>query len=278
MRRNALMGTLPTFIRKLQNLETLLLGRNNFSGEILYFIDNLSRLFELILYGNNFEGRIPLVLRNCKKIQNFDLTRNKLSGSIPEQLLGVFTSLIWVNISFNSLTSPFQSDFGNLKNLKRLYVYENKLSGEIPKILDKCSTLASLDMARNFFQVPKGGVFNKSSGFSIVGNKNLCGGILEIKLPKCNKQKLRKKGNALLAKAIIVMILRILFASILVVFFCIRFCKQRFGKKLILVTLFGDSYLRVSSKKLLQAFGGFASSYLIGVGSFGSVYKSVLHQ
>ncbi|XP_017984242.1 PREDICTED: probable LRR receptor-like serine/threonine-protein kinase At3g47570 [Theobroma cacao] len=328
MRRNALTGTLPTSIGKLKNLETLLLGWNNFSGEIPSFIGNLSRLFELILYDNNFEGRIPLALRNCKRIQNLDLGANKLSGSIPEQLLGAFTGLIWVNMSYNSLTGLLPSDLGNLKNLIGLYVYENKLFGEIPTTLGECSGLRSLDMAGNFFQggiplsfgslkslefldlsrnnlsgtipheleelpflsslnlsfnhlegeVPKGGIFNKSSGFSIVGNKNLCGGIFEIKLPKCFNQKPRKKGTALSAKAFIFMILGILIASILVVFLLVRCCKQRFGKKLIPAALFGDGYLRVSYKELLQATNGFASSNLIGVGSFGSVYKGVLHQ
>ncbi|XP_017984240.1 PREDICTED: probable LRR receptor-like serine/threonine-protein kinase At3g47570 [Theobroma cacao] len=288
MRITAPTGTLPTSIGKLQNLERLFIGWNNFFGEIPSFIGNFSRLFDLQLYNNNFEGRIPLALRNCKNMQNLDIVENKLSGSTPDQLFGALTNLIVVNMSYNSLTSPLPSDFGNLKNLVELYVYENKLSGEISKTLGECYELAAFDMVGNFFQgtflsitegeVPKRGVFNKSNGFSIVGNKNLCGGIPEIKLPKCINPKPRKKGNALSTKAIIILILGILIASILVVLLFICCCRKRSGKKFIPTALLGHSYLRVSYKELLQATGGFSSSNLIGVGSFGSVYKGVLHR
>ncbi|KAK6227839.1 hypothetical protein SCA6_000179 [Theobroma cacao] len=232
MRRNALTGTLPTSIGKLKNLETLLLGWNNFSGEIPSFIGNLSRLFELILYDNNFEGRIPLALRNCKRIQNLDLGANKHSGSIPEQLLGAFTG--------NFFQGGIPLSFGSLKSLEFLDLSRNNLSGTIPHELEELPFLSSLNLSFNHLEgeVPKGGIFNKSSGFSIVGNKNLCGGIFEIKLPKCFNQKPRKMGTALSAKAFIFMILGILIASILVVFLLVRCCKQRFGKKLIPAALF----------------------------------------
>ncbi|XP_021296150.1 putative receptor-like protein kinase At3g47110 [Herrania umbratica] len=326
--RNALVGTLPTSMGKLRNLERLFLGSNNFSGEIPSFFGNLSHLFELQLHNNSFEQKIPLALRNCKNMQILLLSENTLSGSIPDQLFDAFTSLIIVDMSSNFLTGPLSSDFSNLKNLEELFVYENKLSGEIPKTFGQCFGLRSLDMAGNFFEgniplsfgflksletlnlsrnnlfgtipheleklpylsnlnisfnhlegeVPKEGVFNKSSRFSIVGNKNLCGGIPEIMLPKCFDQECKKKGTALSDKAIIVMILGILIASIMVVLLFVHCFRQRSGKKLIPAALFGDSYLRISYKELLQATSGFASSNLIGVGSFGSVYKGFLHQ
>ncbi|WRX12861.1 Protein kinase domain - like 10 [Theobroma cacao] len=287
-------------------LKNLALGGNQLGGLLPESIGYLSiQLNKLSMEWNLISGNIQNGIGNLVNLKLLDMRRNALTDTLPTSI-GMLQNLERFFFGWNNFSGeiPFFIDFGNLKNLIGLFVHENKLSGEIPKTLGECSGLTSLDMAGNFFQgnisyeleelpylsslnlffnhlegeVPKRGIFNKSSGFSVVGNKNLCGGIPAIKLPKCLDQEPRKKGTALSAKAMIVMILGILVASILVVFLFVRCCRQRFGKKLIPAALFGDGCLRVSYKELLQATGGFASSNLIGVGSFGSVYKGFLHQ
>ncbi|WRX13123.1 Protein kinase domain - like 10 [Theobroma cacao] len=300
---NDFSGEIPSFIGNLSRLFDLVLFNNSFEGRIPLALISCKNMQHLVLSGNKLSGSIPDVFGaftslilvemsynsltgplpsgfgNLKNLVELFVSENKLSGEIPNTL-GECPGLRSLDMAGNFFQGSIPLSFGSLKSLETLNLSRNNLSGTIPHELEKLPFLSSLNLSFNHLEgeVPKRGVFNKSSGFSIVGNKNLCGGMPEIKLPKCINQEPGKKANALSAKAIIFMILGILVASILVVFLFICCCRQRSGKKLIPAALFGDGYLRVSYKELLQATGGFASSNLIGMGSFGSVYKGVLHQ
>ncbi|XVF24079.1 hypothetical protein REPUB_Repub13aG0096200 [Reevesia pubescens] len=301
MGENFIVGEIPISIGNLQNLEGLYLGSNHVTGKIPSSIGNLNRLSNLDLSNNKFEGGIPSSLRNCRHMQKLDLSQNKLIGSIPYQLFGTFGSLIYLNLSHNSFTDLLPSDLDNLKNLVELYVDNNNFSGEIPHTLGGSLGLRSLYMQKNSFQVelqklpflvslnlsfnqldgevPKEGVFKNVSGFTFFGNEKLCGGIPEIKLPKCFNEKSKKKGKGLSTKVIISMILSIPLGSILVVLVVFLSWKRRkSGRALIPIAFLSEGCLRLSYKELLQATQGFASSNLVGSGSFGSVYKGILHQ
>ncbi|KAK6270633.1 hypothetical protein POUND7_007731 [Theobroma cacao] len=281
---NHLIGTIPMSISNLSNLEMFDISVNGINGSVPNDLGNLKNLQEFKIGGNYFgNGKIGDLdflssLSNCSLLKYLDLELNQLGGLLPESIGNLSIQLNMLYIGWNQISGdiPEGIDFGNLEYLVGLFVYENKLSGEIPKTLGECSGLRSLDMAGNFFQgsipfsfgslksleilnlsrnnlsgtipheleklpflsslnlsfnhlegeVPKGGVFNKSSGFLVVGNKNLCGGIPEIKLPKCFNQEPRNKGTALSIKAIIGMILGILIASILVVLLFVRCCRH----------------------------------------------------
>ncbi|XP_021295438.1 putative receptor-like protein kinase At3g47110 isoform X1 [Herrania umbratica] len=301
---NNFSGEIPSFIGNLSRLFDLYLDINNFKGKIPLALRNCKNMQNLFLSENKFSGHIPdqlfgafksLILvnisynlltgplpsdfGNLKYLVGLFVYENKLSGEIPKTL-GECSGLTSLDMARNFFQGSIPLSLGSLKSLETLNLSCNNLSGTIPHELEKLPFLSSLNLSFNHLEgeVPKKGVFNKSSGFLVVGNENLCGGIPEIKLPNCFNQEPRKKGTALSVKTIIVMILGILIASILVVLLFVHCCKHRSGKKLIPVALFGDGYLRVSYKELLLATGGFASSNLIGVGSFGSVYKGVLHQ
>ncbi|XVF83239.1 hypothetical protein PTKIN_Ptkin16aG0118900 [Pterospermum kingtungense] len=306
MWENFLTGNIPSSNGKLQNLGYFDLSENHLSGQIPSCVGNLSQLLYLYLNDNNFEGRIPLTLRKCKSMEIMDLSRNKLGGSLTDQLVAGFENLITLNLSQNSFTGVFPSgeiprelgqitslsilhmegnyfqgsiplSFSFLKGLEDLDLSDNNLSGTIPVELQKLRFLVSLNLSFNPLEgeVPVEGVFKNFSQFSIVGNKELCGGILEIELPKCFNQE-AKKGNVLTTKAIVVMVISISLVSVvLLVLFCWTKCLAR---ELIPMALLPAGYLRVSYKDLHQATNGFASSNFIGGGSFGSVYKGILHQ
>ncbi|KAF5799425.1 putative non-specific serine/threonine protein kinase [Helianthus annuus] len=52
-------------------------------------------------------------------------------------------------------------------------------------------SLEYLNLSYNDFEseVPMVGVFSNASAFSILGNSRICGGVVELGLPKCNKTK-----------------------------------------------------------------------------------------
>ncbi|WRX13122.1 Protein kinase domain - like 10 [Theobroma cacao] len=301
---NNFFGEIPSFIGNLSRLFDLLLYSNNFEGRIPLVLRNRKNMQNLDITENKLSGSIPdqlfgaltnlIVVNmsynsltgplpsdfgNLKNLVELYVYEIKLSGEIPKTL-GECSELAVLDMAGNFFQGSILLSFGSLRALEFLNLSHNNLSGTIPHELEKLPFLSSLNLSFNHFEgeVPKRGVFNKSKGFSIVGNKNLCGGIPEIKLPKCINPKPREKQNALSTKAIIILILGILVASILVVFLFICCCRKRSGKNFVPAALLGDSYLRVSYKELLQATGGFSSSNLIGVGSFGSVYKGVLHR
>lgn len=81
-------------------------------------------------------------------------------------------------------------DMRGLKNLKLLDLSNNNLSGTIPDNLVDFSLIQHLNLSENNFEgpVPTEGTFRNFSKFSIFGNQNLCGGIVELKLQPCPAQ------------------------------------------------------------------------------------------
>ncbi|XVF83241.1 hypothetical protein PTKIN_Ptkin16aG0119100 [Pterospermum kingtungense] len=259
---NSLAGNVPTSIGKLQNLGFFDLSLNSFSGNIPSDIGNLSQLSDLYLNDNNFEGRLPLTLRKCK-------------SEIPEEL-GQISSLRILQMQRNQFQGSIPRSFGSLRGLENLDLSDNNLSGTIPSDLRKLPFLVSLNLSFNQLEgeVPVEGVFKNISQFSIVGNTELCGGIPEIELPKCLNHEAKKKGNVLSTKVIV----SISLASILVVLLFILCWSKCLQRKTIPVAFLPVGYRRVSYKELPQATNGFAPSNYIGGGSFGSVYRGILHQ
>ncbi|KAB1670321.1 hypothetical protein ES319_1Z179600v1 [Gossypium barbadense] len=291
-------GEISISIGNLQHLEGLYLGFNHLSGKIPSSIGNLSRLSDLDLSNNKFAGAIPLALKQCTNLQKLDLSTNNLNGSIPYQLFGAFERLIYLNLSHNSFTGSLPSDMRNMKNLVEFYVHNNNfhgeipmtfgenlsnnnLSGTIPPELQKLPFLVRLNLSFNQLEgeVPKKGVFKNATGFSFFRNKNLCGGIPKIQLPKCFSEKSKEKGKVLSTKTIIAIIISILLGSILVVLLVYHSLRHKARRGTFMPSsLFDNGCLRLSYKELLECTHGFASSNLIGTGSFGSVYKGVLYQ
>ena len=182
----------------------------------------------------------------------------------------------------NSLQGNIPLSFSSLRGIQFLDLSCNNLSETIPKELENLSGLLSLNLSFNYLEgeVPSGGVFTNVSGISISGNKKLCGGIPQLHLPPCSDVSLSGKtgkGKHLSIKIIIaisiagVSCLAFLVASIIL-----------YGRKKTLRSSsrasLGNGYLRVSYQELLKATAGFSSSNLIGMGSFGSVYRGILGQ
>jgi Leucine-rich repeat (LRR) protein len=64
------------------------------------------------------EARVPL--RPC-------LDDNGFTGNLPRDIRAV--NLILLNLSGNQLTGEIPQGFGNLKNLKRLFLQNNRFTG-----------------------------------------------------------------------------------------------------------------------------------------------------
>ncbi|KAL1174775.1 hypothetical protein V6Z11_A04G039700 [Gossypium hirsutum] len=175
---NSFTGSLPSSLGFLTPLEMLSLRGNKFSGELPSSLQNctkLSRLVFLSLQRNQFRGRIPHRLCGLKYLQILDLSVNKISDTIPP-CINNFTSMA-EKVSLDRRIEHHLSDEGIFVSFTRLrYVDEalftwkgtkqrypqlglllaidlscNKLTGEIPKELNRLQELVALNLSRNFF-------------------------------------------------------------------------------------------------------------------------------
>ncbi|KAK3431538.1 hypothetical protein EUGRSUZ_E03342, partial [Eucalyptus grandis] len=309
---NKFSGEIPPNIGNLQNLAILRLGSNNLRGTIPTSLGNLTKLIGLSLGGNNFHGQIPSHLSKCQSLQWLDLSSNNLSSTIPPQLIGLSSITIFLDLSHNRLSGVLPIEVGNLRTLTELDIFDNMLVGEIPNSLGDCTGLTLLRMGGNFFNgsipqsirslggieeldlsrnnlsgqipeflvlfhslellnlsynsfegmLPREGVFKNTTMTSIIGNDALCGGLPAFHLPECvSKSSKRRKIHILVSSA----------------FFLYLYWLKKKVKEPISTSM-EDSWPYISYRALLKATDGFSSMNLIGVGSFGSVYKGIIEE
>lgn len=277
---NNFEGSIPVTLRNCTKMQNLYLSSNNLSGSIPDPMFSLWQgLVVVNISYNSLTGPFPWDVSTLTHLVGLYVYANKLSGEIPVEL-GQCSGLVKLHMEENFFEGSIPLSLSSLKGLESLDLSKNNLSGAIPLELQNLSNLLELNLSFNQLEgeVPTGGVFRNASAFSIMGNNKLCGGIPEMQLPACFSREPKKKGNILSLKFIIPIIISILLSFTLTVVLVILWWRRKPRKKPVPALLLGDGHLQVSYKELLQATGGFASSNLIGVGSFGSVYRGYLHQ
>jgi Leucine-rich repeat (LRR) protein len=275
LENNRLQGTIPSSIGNCQNLLLLNLSQNNLNGTIpkqLFAISKLS--ISLNLAKNFFVGSLPSEVSNLVHLVELDLSENKLSGEIPNSLSSC-TSLVYLYMEDNFFQGAIPSSLSSSRGIQVMDLSRNNLSGQIPNFLEKLS-LKNLNLSFNDFQgeVPTKGVFANASAISVVGNSRLCGGISELKLLKClTKESKKRKWSLTLTMVISIACVLLVVSTVSYILFYWQKNRRKDNSS---GSSFRQSLLKVSYQMLLKATDGFSSSNLIGVGSFGSVYKGIL--
>ncbi|XP_021637543.2 probable LRR receptor-like serine/threonine-protein kinase At3g47570 [Hevea brasiliensis] len=273
---NQLQGTIPSSLQYCKNLLKLYLFQNNLSGSITQEVFNLSSLsISLNLAHNQFTGSLPSVVGNLKGLGELDVSWNEFSGELPASL-GSCTSLEKLYMEHNFFQGSLPSSFSSLKGVQYLDLSCNNLSGLIPGYLETVPFLY-LNLSSNNFEgeVPKKGIFTNRSAVSVADNYRLCGGIPELKLPICpNKE--AKKRNLSSLHLFAILISCVLLGVIITSSFLFSWFKKR--REQISGTSLKEPFAQVSYEKLLRATDGFSVSNLIGVGSFGAVYRGSLDE
>ncbi|CAN1321007.1 Probable LRR receptor-like serine/threonine-protein kinase At3g47570 [Linum perenne] len=274
---NHLDGGIPTSIQNCTNLLSLNLSHNNLNGLIPIQVMSLKFLsIALDLSHNQFVGSIPTEVGSWKNLDWLDLSNNMLSGSIPSSMGGCI-SLEYLYLQGNLLQGIIPSSLSSLKGIQELDLSANNLSGQIPKFFELMNISQLLNLSFNNFEgeVPKGGAFKNASIISVKGNSRICGGIAELKLPPCHDSSHSKKALSRKWKIVISTISSLLF--LIFIGSCLSiFLIEKRGKQ-DTVAADDQQLLQLSYQILSMATDGFSSVNLIGKGSFGSVYKGVLH-
>ncbi|KAK4278277.1 hypothetical protein QN277_016143 [Acacia crassicarpa] len=271
MSKNNLEGTIPVSLTHCKSLQFLYIDKNYLTDNIpnQTFV-HLGSLIHLDMSSNYLVGPIPSEIGNMKQLVRLNINANNFSGDIPMEL-GKCLDLTDLYMRKNFLHGSIPSSFGSLKSLINLDLSNNNLSGTIPQELKELPMLKTLNLSHNHFygEVPKGGVFDNITAISITENEKLCGGIPQLKLPMCPTKS--KKHFKVIILIIVISCALPCFAIFLITY------KRRKHKRLPpSPSSPQNTHLRVSYKELHDATNGFSSSNLVGIGSFGSVYKGVL--
>ena len=116
--QNNFVGSIPSWIAKLQQSQTLDLSMNNFEGAIPEAIGDLSSLKYLNLMGNNLTEPIPSSLGKLPAIEVLILGNNQLQGELPASI-GNLRKLQLLDVGSNEMTSTIPSSFENLESLSK---------------------------------------------------------------------------------------------------------------------------------------------------------------
>ncbi|CAJ2653353.1 unnamed protein product [Trifolium pratense] len=274
---NKLEGSIPISIRNCTQMQKLSFSSNKLSGHMPdQTFGYLDGLIYLDLSNNSFTGPIPSEFGNLKHISQLNLSLNKLYGEIPNNLASCLdlTQLVLGGNFFHGTIPLFLGS--SLRSLEIIDLSSNNFSSIIPFELENLTYLYKLDLSFNnlYGEVPLGGVFSNVTTISLTGNKNLCGGIPQLKLPKCFRAPSKKHKKSLKKKLILISVIGgILFSFI--AFITVHFLTRK-TKRLPSSPSLQNGNLRVTYGELHEATNGFSSSNLVGAGSFGSVYKGSL--
>ncbi|KAK2634890.1 hypothetical protein Ddye_029682 [Dipteronia dyeriana] len=277
LKDNRLSGVIPSSLGNLKNLERLDLSKNYISGTISEQILNLPDLsVSLNLSQNHLVGSLPRTIGSLKVLSNFfDVADNHLLGEIPNEI-GFCSHLEHLYLKGNFFNGSIPSSMSSLRGLRKIDLSRNNLSGQIPKFLETLA-LENLNLSFNDLEgeVPIKGIFANASAISVVGNNRLCGGIIELRLPKCSNIDSKKKKVPRFI--VLVSIASVVLGLIMVFSFIFCWFKKKRARQAS-EPMLKKTLLKVSYEMLRRATDGFSSTHLVGAGSFGSVYKGILDQ
>ncbi|KAG0514566.1 hypothetical protein BDA96_10G203400, partial [Sorghum bicolor] len=250
---SSISGSISPDIGQLTELTKLLLNWNELSGPITIEIGNLTSLTTLEISKKEIVSRITDELGHLHHALSLDLSSNNLHGHIPASLFAISSLNTILNLSNNSLTGALAENIGQLKKT-------NQLTGDIPASLANLQALQLLNLSMNDLNglVPCTGIFANHSAVHLDGNQMLCYSSLT-----CYNH--HRKLHVMIAVAVAAASAAAI--SILILKFLKLLPRRHLAKAKTRAIDILSELCRVTNT--------FDQTNLIGVGSFGSVYKAV---
>ncbi|GLJ28904.1 hypothetical protein SUGI_0570000 [Cryptomeria japonica] len=255
---NKLEGSIPSEIGQMQHLGFLSLTHNQLSGKIPDSLCNSQQLRRLFLHHNNLSGEIPVSLEGCQKLELLDLSYNKLGGRIPREVIASLKNLqFYLNLSWNSLQGPLPQEMSKIVMAQAIDISGNQLTGTIPNSVGDYTALEHLNLSHNAFVGP---LPDSLSELKNLQEMDLSFNHLSGRIPEAG----------IFPNRIVV----ILFMGNPGMLWRHKLLRQLVRPSSFIFQRL--SYPKFSYQDLVIATSDFDESNLLGVGSFGSVYKGIL--
>ncbi|PIN24396.1 Serine/threonine protein kinase [Handroanthus impetiginosus] len=272
--KNKLYGPLPACLGNVTSLRYLNLDSNELNSSISPTIGGLRDLLKFNLFLNFLSGPLPQEIGNLKAVTSMDLSMNELSGSIPSTIGGL-NNLINLSLAQNILQGPIPDSVSKMLSLERLDLSHNNFTGSIPKSMEALQYLQYLNLSFNKLTgvIPNGGPFAHFNCQSFISNDALCCPC-QLQVPLCpSHHHHRSRQKAVLRASLISLAVVSTIVALIISFFLI---KRRRKNEVPSDQM--DSFPtimpeRIRHHDLQGATNGFSEANLLGVGSFGSVYK-----
>ncbi|KAH9328670.1 hypothetical protein KI387_000778, partial [Taxus chinensis] len=268
---NQLTGKIPASLGRCITLEQVDLSHNKLRGNLPSEVAGLPNLqFYFNISNNLLEGSL-LEMSKMVMVQAIDVSLNQFSGEIPTTMSSCI-ELQYLNLSWNSFDGPIPTSLTHLKNLEDIDLSNNNLSGAIPMAFQEMKILQHINLSSNKLVgvVPKKGVFATLDESAVMGNLGLCG--TWINFQPCSHSKQKQFLGSTKVMVPLVIGISIFIMSLLLILYSYR--KRHTSQK---TPAFNVGPTRISYEELVEATGGFTETNLLGVGSFGSVYKGILN-
>ncbi|KAL8512489.1 hypothetical protein ACS0TY_018820 [Phlomoides rotata] len=278
LRGNRLSGPIPRCLGNVSSLRLIFLNSNMLTSTIPSSLWNLKDLLTLDLSSNSFTGFLPPEIANLVAANSINLSMNNLSESIPNTI-GKLQNLVNFSLAHNRLKGSIPTSVGSMVGLVTLDLSNNNLSGSIPKSLEALRYLLYFNVSFNTLngEIPSGGPFRNFTLESFMGNDALCGNQTVFPgIPLCpavsRHKSIRKKVQVplFILTGVVVLVTVVTLAFIFIR--CTRKDKavSRVDELAFIVPQ------RISYYEILQATQQFNESNLLGIGSYGFVYRGIL--
>ncbi|XP_059654740.1 probable LRR receptor-like serine/threonine-protein kinase At3g47570 isoform X2 [Cornus florida] len=271
LNENELFGPIPTCLGNITSLRKLFLGSNKLSSTVPINLFSLKDILYMDLSSNSLSGYLPSEIGTLKAAIQIDLSLNRFSGDIPNSIGGL-QSLIILSLAHNKLQGPIPQSFGNLISLQSLDLSYNNLSGIIPKSMESLLLLQYFNASFNRLrgEIPSGGPFVNFINQSFKSNEALCGAP-QFQVPPCRSSSLHRSRTKKIV-LVVYILLPIALIALILTFVSIK-CRKRNRIPIETDLLPMLPQGRISHQELLCATDGFSDKNLLGMGSYGSVYR-----
>ncbi|GER35774.1 leucine-rich repeat protein kinase family protein [Striga asiatica] len=276
---NLLTGPIPECFGELKSLRKIYMSSNKLNSTIPSNFWNLKDLLFLNLSSNNFSGQLPNEIAGLHAINTLELSHNHFSADIPSSIDGC-QSLYILNLSSNKLDGSIPPSLGHIKGLFTLDLSNNNLSGPIPESLESLNLLQHFNVSDNKLEgkIPTAGSFINFTSQYFLHNYALCGD-QRFQVPACignnTKSSGSKKGD-LLIKYILPPFVSIIILTTIILVVLARKRTPKRGPSPTDISP-GVIWRRISYIELVRGTNAFNETNLLGIGSFGSVFKGVLN-
>ncbi|KAG7342643.1 RHS repeat-associated core domain containing protein [Nitzschia inconspicua] len=128
---NNLIGTIPTEIALLKELEFWGMERGGLTGTIPTEVGVLTNLLFIDLDFNALSGSLPTELYLLTGLTELDLNDNQLTGNVDQ--IGVLVNLEFLQLHANDFSGTIPEDMGNLVLMRTFTVHRTWFSGTMPE-------------------------------------------------------------------------------------------------------------------------------------------------